>query len=263
MNKIRFYIYRHIRLDTNTPFYIGKGTKYRAYIKNGRNDYWNKIINKTAYKVEIILSNLSEDDAYKKEKYFIELYKKFGYCEANLTDGGMGGTGLFGIKNLSFGRKHSEETKQKISKSKKGKKTKPHSEETKRKISEKQIGNKNHRFGKICSNRGIPLTEEHKNKISKKNKGRKSTEEQLKNRTQKGEKHGRFGKHHSEETKKVISEKLKIKRPIIDSNNNIYESIHVVCEKLNKDSSTIYRVLRGKTKKLQNGLELKYYIQEA
>ena len=26
-----YYIYRHIRLDTNTPFYVGKGKGYRAY----------------------------------------------------------------------------------------------------------------------------------------------------------------------------------------------------------------------------------------
>ena len=44
MNK--FYIYRHIRLDSNTPFYVGKGSNNRAFVKSGRSDYWMKIVNK-------------------------------------------------------------------------------------------------------------------------------------------------------------------------------------------------------------------------
>jgi len=58
MIKSNFYVYRHIRLDNNRPFYVGKGSGRRAFIKTDRNDYWNKIVNKVNYKIEIMLNNL-------------------------------------------------------------------------------------------------------------------------------------------------------------------------------------------------------------
>lgn len=58
---MKYYLYQHIRLDTEEVFYIGKGTKklkgnvyHRAYTKNSRNEYWKNIINQTAYRVEIL-----------------------------------------------------------------------------------------------------------------------------------------------------------------------------------------------------------------
>jgi hypothetical protein len=52
------YLYRHIRLDKNEPFYIGIGyninKKYkRAHEVINRNQYWKNITSKTQYKVEI------------------------------------------------------------------------------------------------------------------------------------------------------------------------------------------------------------------
>lgn len=85
-----FYVYRHIRLDTNTPFYIGKGKGYRAYIKTNRNSYWNNIVSSVGYKVEIVIINLTETEAFAEESSLIKLYKSFGHCEANLSDGGEG-----------------------------------------------------------------------------------------------------------------------------------------------------------------------------
>lgn len=44
----KYYLYRHIHLDTNEPFYIGVGTKtirvyIRAFTKSNRNIFWKKI----------------------------------------------------------------------------------------------------------------------------------------------------------------------------------------------------------------------------
>ncbi len=102
----KYYIYRHIRLDKNQPFYIGVGTKksfikdwtrtsayYRANEKGGRNKIWCNIVNKTPYVVEILLESNNEDFIFEKEIEFIKLYgridKKTGTL-ANLTDGGRG-----------------------------------------------------------------------------------------------------------------------------------------------------------------------------
>lgn len=92
------YVYKHIRLDTNKPFYVGiskhDDKKYkRAYNKNKRNPIWKKIVSKTNYKVEIIEDNIDIKTAKEKE---IELILFYGRLDigtgslCNLTDGGDG-----------------------------------------------------------------------------------------------------------------------------------------------------------------------------
>jgi hypothetical protein len=93
------YVYRHIRLDKNIPFYIGIGSDdnySRANAKVGRNRYWKNIISKSAYEVEIIFDEINWDDACKKEIEFIALYKrnKDGGSLTNITLGGEGQLGL-------------------------------------------------------------------------------------------------------------------------------------------------------------------------
>lgn len=89
------YLYRHIRHDTDEPFYVGIGTdekKYkRAHGTSPRNRFWKSITSKTSYDVEIMDDNLTNEEAFEKEKYFINLYgrrdlKTGTLC--NLTKGG-------------------------------------------------------------------------------------------------------------------------------------------------------------------------------
>ena len=47
MNKI-FYAYAHFRLDTDTPFYIGKGKTDRSFSKAGRNKLNGFRVNNTS-----------------------------------------------------------------------------------------------------------------------------------------------------------------------------------------------------------------------
>lgn len=129
------YVYRHIRLDKNVPFYIGICNKndlsyFRAYEKTGRNKYWKNVVNKSKYEVEILFDNIEYSFAKEKEKEFISLYKRVsdGGTLVNLT---LGGDGVLGFKNeklskrnkigLWKGKKHTEETKRKISLKNKGK----------------------------------------------------------------------------------------------------------------------------------------------
>ena len=93
MKNSDFYIYRWIRLDTNSVFYIGKGRGYRANQKTNRNKYFLNIINSVKCEVEIMLTGLDECNAIKKEIELIKYYKSMGHCKANFTNGGDGISG--------------------------------------------------------------------------------------------------------------------------------------------------------------------------
>lgn len=124
-----WYVYRHIRLDKNEPFYIGIGNKKnyeRAYQTkpDRRNQIWGKIYSKTNIEIEIILEGLTKIKASEKEQEFIKLYgrKDLGTGTlCNMTDGGDG------IWNCV------------------------RSEETKEKLRQQKLGDKNPMFGKTPS----------------------------------------------------------------------------------------------------------------
>ena len=102
-------LYRHIRLDKNEPFYIGIGnSKHRAGKKDSRNAIWHNIVAKSPYRVDIIMNDLTWEEACEKEKEFIALYGRIkdGGILANITFGGEGVVGL----------KQSEENKEKARK---------------------------------------------------------------------------------------------------------------------------------------------------
>jgi len=105
------YLYSHTRLDNNEIFYIGIGSGIdykRAYSINGRNKWWKNITNKHDYKVDILLDNLTWEDACEAEKRYILKYGR--KCDdgllVNITKGGEG-----------FRGSHTEKSKQQISKS--------------------------------------------------------------------------------------------------------------------------------------------------
>jgi hypothetical protein len=136
------YLYRHIRLDKNEPFYIGIGKSdsdfNRAHSKKSRNAYWYNIINLSEYRVEIMLQDITWEEACQKEIEFINLYKKNtqkgSLC--NIADGGEGGYLSEEInekrRQSLMGHKLTEETKEKIRLKAKGRKA---SRETKLKMS--------------------------------------------------------------------------------------------------------------------------------
>lgn len=75
-----YYIYIYYRLDTNEPFYIGKGRKGRWKRLNRENTHFNNIVNKHDVAVEIIKYNLTEEEAFYWEEEIIRiLVFEYGY----------------------------------------------------------------------------------------------------------------------------------------------------------------------------------------
>ncbi len=138
MLNCNFYIYRHIRPDTNEVFYIGKGnnldkkkSKYRrAFETLKRNDFWIKVYNKNNQKisVDILFECESEQVVNEKEIEFISLYGRRDLGKGslvNLTNGGDGSLGYImseanrqikkEIGSPMQGKKHKAETLLKLS----------------------------------------------------------------------------------------------------------------------------------------------------
>jgi hypothetical protein len=87
-----FYIYEHIRPDTNQVFYVGKGMGERINVKRGRNVYWQNVVNKAGgFKSVKIVETTNEELAFLAEQERIDQLKRLGYKLANLNDGGAGG----------------------------------------------------------------------------------------------------------------------------------------------------------------------------
>jgi hypothetical protein len=145
-------VYRHIRLDKNVPFYIGIGkTENRAFDKKySRNKIWKGIVNRTEYRVDILFNNLTWKEACEKEKEFIKLYGRIDLglgTLCNMTNGGDGANGNImslearkkigeshkGEKHHQFGKKLSQEVKEKIRKTLSGRKL---PDDVKKKVSE-------------------------------------------------------------------------------------------------------------------------------
>ena len=105
---LQHYLYRHIRLDKNEPFYVGIGTTQNKYLKSSekyryqraynkqRSNWWSKITNKTEYEVEILLESDDYEFIKQKEIEFVALYGRRDLGKGTLvilTDGGDGGLG--------------------------------------------------------------------------------------------------------------------------------------------------------------------------
>jgi hypothetical protein len=99
-----FYVYEHIRNDTNAIFYVGKGKKERAYRVNDRNEYWKNIVNKTGYTVRFVVKDVDEELAYLVEEERIDQLKRLGIKLTNLTLGGEGASG--GKNHHMWGKPH-------------------------------------------------------------------------------------------------------------------------------------------------------------
>jgi hypothetical protein len=199
-----FYVYEHIRNDTNEIFYVGKGSNDRCFTKIGRNQHWHNIVNFAGFTVRMIFENITEELALELEKELIKELREQGIPLVNYTDGGDGVSGY----------KHTNEARAKMSEKKTGVKLEPFSEEHKQKMSKAAMGDNNPMYGKeitdehrarlIVSAKAKVFSPEHRANLSKALIGRKFSAE-----TRKKIGEAFKGKKLSEEHKQKISESLK------------------------------------------------------
>lgn len=184
-----YYTYAYLRED-GTPYYVGKGKGDRAYRKVGKPCATPKDKSKIIY----LKTNLTEEQSFNHERYMIFILgrKDLGTgILLNKSDGGEGASGCIpseetrrkrsakmkGENNPNYGKrgkdapfygkKHTQETKDKIRKSLQGNVI---SEETRIKISEK---NKLNRLGEKNPFYGRKHSEETKQKMKEAAKRRK------------------------------------------------------------------------------------------
>jgi hypothetical protein len=219
------YIYRHIRVDKNEPFYIGigsdsKGKYERAFDYSHRHSFWKNIVNKTEYEVEILMDEIDWECACKKEKEFIAMHGRRNLGKGtlvNLTDGGDGNNGAI------------------------------LSEESKNKIRLKAMGNKNS-VGRSCE----ASERKRRSDVMKGNKyalGSKRTAEQLERSRTGNVNNSWIGRHHSPETiAKLMGNKNGLGRKVSDELRSRI-SAALKGRKLSEETKSKMRGKRGKYKK--------------
>lgn len=202
-------------------------------------NYFGSFTDKTFKpKNKIILQEFNcRKDAFKFEAFLHEFYQvhinKHFANRAKLTTTGFSRLGIKlsretreKMSKSAKGRIFSLDTREKIKKSRLGKSTSRKQKEKARETCKNRIGNKNPMFGK-------PLSLDHKLKISESNKGRelsKNTREKMSfsKKKEKNPMYGKkrsehhfYGKKHSDETKKRMKKANKGKGWFTDGVNNV------------------------------------------
>lgn len=117
------YVYSHTRIDINEIFYIGIGTVSkiknlskiyykRAYQIRNRNSFWENIVNKTDYKINIVCESYNLKSIKEIEKQLIDFYGRRDLKQGNLvnlTNGGESNDGY--IRTSETNKKHSNTLK--------------------------------------------------------------------------------------------------------------------------------------------------------
>ncbi len=86
-------VYKHLKKDSDEVFYIGIGSVERSRKKSQRNKWWNNVVNKYGYDIEIIHYGLDYGQAQEFEKFYIMLYGRRDLNQGTLVNLSHGGEG--------------------------------------------------------------------------------------------------------------------------------------------------------------------------
>lgn len=178
-----YYTYAFLRKD-GTPYYVGKGKGDRAYSKRRKGVKRPKDDDR----ILILKRDLTEKEAFRHEKYMIAVYgrKDIGTgILLNRSDGGEGNSG----------HRHTEDTKIRIGNSSRGRKLKPRTKLHRQHLSASLKGKR--------SWLGLKHKPESKQKISL---------TRIEKELAKGENNPMYGKNHTEDSKRMMSQTKKAKR---------------------------------------------------
>ena len=238
MEERKYCVYKHTNKH-NGKVYIGITSQRpskrwdcgRGYQKNKH--FWNAIQKYGWYSFEheILFSGLRSDEAFAKERELIQEYDSRNYNKGyNLSSGGEGGaTGISGEKHPMWGKHHTEETRKKMSQSRKGVPFSPerlaaHRERLDRKV----------------------LSERAKRVLAGYNKGRRPSDETIRKLSI-----SNTGKKRSEETKRKIGEGHSI--PVVQlscdgSFLKIWKNAKTAAQTLSIQAGHISKVCKGQRK---------------
>lgn len=235
----RYYVYHIINPITNRIFYVGKGTGNRykqhltdkpEYAHNKRlNGYIRNLIeNKTPPIITKIAENLTEDYAYELEESEIKKYGRVGFEEngilLNITDCGRSPS-LRGENHPWWGRNHSDESKKKMS-------------ETKKELYAKGI---------IKTCKGYKQTEEHKEKNRQSKLGRSQSTETIDKRVKTRKENNKPQTEYQKQKAREANQKTwRIITP--DGKEEIIKNLRQYSLQRGLDPGNMMHVARGKQK---------------
>lgn len=105
-----YYVYYHLRKTDGSVFYVGVGSRGRAWNTNKRNKYWHRTVNKHGLVVEIVRRFQTREMAVLWERLLIAIHGRVeeGGQLLNFTNGGDGSEG--------YNHKHEDKLKMRLMK---------------------------------------------------------------------------------------------------------------------------------------------------
>lgn len=233
-----YYVYSLVNPETNEPFYIGKGTRARCYqhLKDTMETTRNKRLTGHIQKLRArgiepivvkIKENMPEEAAYILEEQLIREYGRIGFDDGgvlmNILLDGRPPTRV-GEENGFYGKTHSQETREFLSESRKGK---PLPQETRDKMS--------------ASHKGKPKSEEQRRNMSLAQRGRVTSEETKQ----------KLREHNLKEEVREKNRRSKMQVWIVTRPDGVEEEVEdltLYCQEKGLSRSKMYEVASGARK---------------